>query len=183
MKRIASVVVLIGIACRDKADVPDLGGKSLAVPVPASGVAAATAPRADDQDMFEFRKRPKRDPSRLGTRSGKYGTYLVDGAGRALYVFSEDAKGEAACLTNCATVWPPAIVKAPPSIQDGLDAAQVAIIERPDGTRQLSYSGLPLYYSESDLEPDDTWGHYAMSFGGRFSLIGVDGKPLPPPKA
>jgi hypothetical protein len=41
---------------------------------------------------------------------------------------------------------------------------------------------MSLYYSESDLKPDDTWGHYAMSFGGHFALVGADGKPLPAPK-
>ena len=175
------ILLVCFMGCRDKSTVVDRGGKSLDVPVPSTGV-AATAEKGPEQDLFSFRRRPKTDPSEIGTRDGKYGIYLVDKTGRALYAFSDDTKGETACLTNCASVWPPAIVKSLPATSGGVDASQLTTITRPDGSRQLAYGGLPLYYSESDLEPGDTWGHYAMSFGGRFSLVGIDGKPLPAPK-
>jgi predicted lipoprotein with Yx(FWY)xxD motif len=181
MKRISGLLLFSCVACRDKPTIIDRGGRSLDVPVPSTGVAASGAKGAE-QDITSFPKALKTDPTEIGTRGGRYGMYLVDKGGRALYVFSGDAKGETACVTNCASVWPPAIVKSLPTTRDGVVAAQLTLITRPDGSRQLAYAGLPLYYSDSDLNPDDTWGHYAMSFGGRFSLVGVDGKPLPPPK-
>lgn len=122
-------------------------------------------------------------PAGLGVHSGKYGEYIVDATGRALYAFSADDLGQSACLTNCATVWPPVMVDRLPRVEsETLDATKLEIITRPDGSRQLSYARLPLYYSASDSKPNDTWGHYAMSFGGRFTLVSPAGRPLPPPK-
>ena len=119
----------------------------------------------------------------LVTRSGPYGEYIADANGRALYAFSQDEKGQAACLTNCATVWPPVVVERRPRVESAaIDTSKLEIITRPDGSRQLSYATLPLYYSESDLKPADVLGHYAMSYGGRFMLVSPAGKPLPPPK-
>ena len=178
MKRLS--LVLLAIACRDQA-VPDRGGKSLQVPVPSSGVPATT--KGAEKDIYVFPKRAKRDPSALDVRSGRFGTYVVDAAGLALYVFSEDTQGQAACGTNCAAAWPPVIVDKLPSAKTAaIDAMKFGTVVRPDGARQLTYDGIPLYYSESDVKPDDTWGHYAMSFGGHFALIGPDAKPIPAPK-
>ena len=124
-----------------------------------------------------------RDPTRLTIRAGIYGEYIADANGHALYAFSQDANGQAACLTDCATVWPPVIVDRLPGTEtQAIDTPRLGMVPRPDGSRQLSYAKLPLYYAESDVKPDDTWGHYAMSFGGRFTLVSPAGKPLPPPK-
>jgi predicted lipoprotein with Yx(FWY)xxD motif len=51
-----------------------------------------------------------------------------------------------------------------------------------DGSKQIMYNRHPLYYSYADRNADDTWGHGAMSFGGRFSLVSRTGDPLPPPR-
>ena len=180
MKR-GVVVLLAGIACADRT-VPDTGGKSLEAPVPSSGV-AATKTTGSEQDIFTFPKRTKRDPSSLGVRSGSRGSFLADGAGLALYFFSDDAQGQTGCGTNCAAAWPPVIVeKIPAAKSAAIDPMKLGTLMRPDGSRQLTYGGLPLYYSDADVKPGDTWGHYAMSFGGHFALAGADGKPLGPPK-
>ena len=124
----------------------------------------------------------RQDPSRLGVSSGAYGQFIVDANGRALYSFSGDVPGQTACLTNCASVWPPAIVdRIPTATHAAIDKAKLAMIPRGNGTSQLTYAGMPLYYSESDVKPDDTLGHYAMSFGGRFALVSPTGKALPAP--
>ena len=176
------ILALVGIlaACSDP-KIQDTGGRSLDMPVPSSGTLATT--RGTGKDILEFPKRAKQDPRKLDTRTGPLGVYLVDATGRALYAFSDDQNGETACLTNCATVWPPVIVKELPAVLSAaIDAAKLGITTRPDGKGQLVYAKLPLYYSESDRKPEETWGHYAMSFGGRFALVGPDGKPLPPPR-
>jgi predicted lipoprotein with Yx(FWY)xxD motif len=120
---------------------------------------------------------------RVEVRSSPYGDYIADDAGRALYAFSGDAPNQSGCLTNCSTVWLPVAADELPAVDSPLlDRAKLSIIGRPDSIRQLSYAGLPLYYSSSGLKPGDIWGHYAMSFGGHFALVGPAGKPLPPPK-
>ena len=182
MNRAVVALLAFGLAgCNKDSSVVDTGGSSLGVPVPSRGVAATT--KGPEKDIFEFPKRAGQDLSRLGVANGPFGSYIVDAGGRALYVFSEDAKSQPACQTNCATVWPPALVERIPAVTDpSLERGRVALIARADGSRQLSYFDLPLYYSESDLKAGDTWGHYAMSFGGHFALVSPTGKPLPPPR-
>ena len=181
MNRSLLFLVLASAACRDQGQVKDLGGRSIEMPVPSSGVAAT--PLADSRDVPTGTRRIKPDPSRLAIRTGPHGVYLVDANGRALYAFSGDENGQAACLTNCATVWPPVIVERVPRVEStDIDGAKIEIITRPDGSRQLAYAKLPLYYSDSDFRAEDTWGHFAMSFGGRFTLVSPVGKPLPPPR-
>jgi predicted lipoprotein with Yx(FWY)xxD motif len=182
MKRQLVVGVALGLAsCQGDSSVVDTGGRSLQVPVPSRGTAATA--KGPEKDILEFPRRAKQDLTRLGVANGRFGPYLTDAGGRALYVFSEDAKGQPACQTNCATVWPPAIVDKLPAIAEpAIERARVALITRADGSRQLSYFDLPLYYSESDRKSGDTWGHFAMSFGGHFALISPAGKPLPPPR-
>ena len=179
MKRLV-VVLTCAMACGDRT-VPDSGGRSLGVPVPSSGVAAT--PKGPEKDIFVFPKRTKRNASALDVRSNARGTFLVDAAGLAIYAFSEDAQGQTGCGTNCTSVWPPVTVDKLPAVKSAaIDTMKLGTTLRPDGSRQLTYNGLPLYYSESDVKPEDTWGHYAMSFGGHFALIGPDGKPLPAPR-
>jgi predicted lipoprotein with Yx(FWY)xxD motif len=124
----------------------------------------------------------REDPSRLEIVSGPQGQFIVDATGRSLYTFSGDAAGQSACLTNCASVWPPAIVNRIPQSDPAIDASKLAMIPRGNGTSQLTYAGMPLYYSESDRKPGDTFGHVAMSFGGRFALVSPAGKPLLDPR-
>lgn len=182
MMRALVVGVALGLAgCKGDSSVVDTGGRSLQVPVPSRGTAATV--KGPEKDILEFPRRAKQDLTGLGVANGRLGSYLTDAGGRALYVFSEDAKGQPACQTNCATVWPPAIAVKLPAITDAsIDRAHVALITRADGSRQLSYFDLPLYYSESDLKSGDTWGHFAMSFGGHFALVSPAGKPLAPPR-
>lgn len=180
-RRLIAAIVLIA-GCRDKQPIHDPGGRNMAAPVPSTGT-AGTVERGPERDMFRFPKRAKQDPSRLDVRTGPLGAYVVDRSGRALYAFSDDAKGQTACFTNCSTVWPPVIVDELPRVEStAIDATKLTIFSRPDGSRQLAYFDMPLYYAESDLKPEDTWGHYAMSFGGRFALVSPGGQPLPPPR-
>ena len=179
-RRHVVLAVMMLVACRDS-NVVDNGGRSLDVPVPSHGVAEGT--KNPGQVSVVVPKRTKRDPSRLALGQSPLGQFLVDANGLSLYAFSGDTKDQTACVTNCATVWPAVTVDKLPEIGDAsIDRALVTTIVRPDGKRQLAYAGIALYYSESDLKPGDTWGHYAMSFGGHFSLVTPAGKPLAAPK-
>jgi predicted lipoprotein with Yx(FWY)xxD motif len=174
-------MLLIVLACRNDAQVIDTGGRSLDAPVPSTGTAATAG--GDSRNIDVNPRREKRDPTRLLLRSGSLGPYLTDGAGQALYTFSGDERGQPACLTSCAGAWPPvAVDRLPREIDRAIDASLLKLVDRPDGTRQLVLAGRPLYYSESDIKPGDTWGHYAMGFGGRFTLVSPAGQPLPAPR-
>lgn len=179
MQRILLALFVGAVACRQESAPGDTTQRSMARPVPSSGTSAT--PGKSSRDISSFPRRARQDPERLRVRSHPTGgEYIADGTGRALYSFSGDARGQSACLTNCATVWPPVIVERVPSDIDArIDASLLQLSTGPDGARQLVFNQKPLYYAESDLKPEDTWGHNALSFGGRFTLVSPVGKPLP----
>jgi predicted lipoprotein with Yx(FWY)xxD motif len=96
---------------------------------------------------------------------GTVGTVLVDGAsGMTLYTFTKDVKdsGVSACTGGCLTTWPALTVPddaTPPTGGDGVTGT-LATIERDDGTYQVTYNGLPLYFFKSDAAPGDANGVY-----------------------
>jgi predicted lipoprotein with Yx(FWY)xxD motif len=86
------------------------------------------------------------------------GTVLVDGAGKTLYVFTADAAGKSNCTGDCLANWPALISDAAPTLGTGLDAAGFSTITRDDGTKQVTYNGVPLYYFAADKAAGDTTG-------------------------
>jgi predicted lipoprotein with Yx(FWY)xxD motif len=86
------------------------------------------------------------------------GEHLVDAEGRSLYIFLNDSPGESACTGSCADTWPPAAADgADPTAGDGV-SAELATIERDDGTQQLTLAGWPLYTYAADEAPGDVTG-------------------------
>lgn len=76
-----------------------------------------------------------------------------------LYVFSKDTPGVSNCTGGCASAWPPYTV----SQSDNLTAekgimGKISTIKRADGTMQVTYNGMPLYFFASDSKPGDTNG-------------------------
>jgi len=69
---------------------------------------------------------------------------LTDGDGHALYVSLADSGTTPSCLDACATVWSP-LPGTVPDLGPGIDGALVGVVQRADGSRQLAYSGRPLY--------------------------------------
>jgi predicted lipoprotein with Yx(FWY)xxD motif len=113
---------------------------------------------------------PGNDPGPSATlklaTSATLGSYLTDGSGRALYLYSKDfpaASGAAAstavsnCSGGCLTAWPVfhADAIAPGA---GLNAADFGELTRADGSKQTTFHGWPLYYFASDLQAGDTKG-------------------------
>lgn len=101
------------------------------------------------------------------------GTYLVDEQGMALYRFTLDTDRTPTCLEACADVWPP--FYGDPVAGEGVDPDLMGNGERPDGSIQVTYGGLPLYYYSGDQAPDDTNGH---GFNDVWFLVGPDGSAL-----
>ena len=87
-----------------------------------------------------------------------FGQVLTGGNGLTLYVFTADAVNQSNCAGTCATVWPPLLVSnGQINYPSGLPGSFGAIA-RKDGTIQVTYNGMPLYYYESDSAPGDTKG-------------------------
>jgi predicted lipoprotein with Yx(FWY)xxD motif len=80
---------------------------------------------------------------------------LVDTAGISLYTFDRDIQWsrQSRCLDECAKRFPPAL--APAAVRR---IKEYGILVRPDGTRQWTFQGKPLYRFVGDTQPGDTGG-------------------------
>lgn len=92
--------------------------------------------------------------------SDELGAFLVGANGMTLYVFAKDEPGASSCVDQCAANWPPLTVgtNQQPTVGDGVNG-EVGTIERADGSLQVTYNGMPLYYWINDVVPGDTTGH------------------------
>lgn len=112
----------------------------------------------------------------LGTaESPDWGTYVVDGDGRSLYLYvlDEGADGGFACVDACTNNWIPLLADSLEGLDvSGVDADLVGLRERADGSNQVTYGGWPVYTSRRDTEPGHLRG---QGVGSQFYLVGVDG--------
>jgi predicted lipoprotein with Yx(FWY)xxD motif len=89
---------------------------------------------------------PPRTDIHLAT-SATLGNYMVDKEGYTLYYFSNDANGQSNCTGGCLTAWPIYLADSTTTTySDGLLAADFKNITTPNGVRQTTYKGWPLYY-------------------------------------
>ncbi len=83
---------------------------------------------------------------------------LTDPSGMTLYTFANDQPGMSTCNGGCARIWP---AFQPPAgdlvLPDGATGTLDQIM-RADGTMQVTYNGMPLYYYSGDMNPGDTNG-------------------------
>lgn len=115
------------------------------------------------------------------TEQDTIGTYLTDGAGRALYRFDNDSAEppKATCNGDCATAWPPLLIKSPGRIfPKGVDPKILGYVERADHTCQVTVNGWPVYYFVAD-KPGDVNG---QGINGKWFAVSPTGgrtKPIP----
>ena len=113
----------------------------------------------------------------VATAETDAGTSLVGTDGMTLYIFTNDTDGTSTCYEDCAAAWPPF------EVDDGatLDAGDgvtgdLATTERDDGTTQVTYNGMPLYFSASDSEAGDATGE---GVGDVWFIAAPDGAASP----
>ncbi len=112
------------------------------------------------------------------TESGPLGRYLADSSGRALYLFASDTGSKSTCAGACAAAWPPLIDKGSASAADGASAGDIATITRPDGAKQVTYAGHPLYYFAGDSAAGQTNGQGVDGFGALWWLVAPSGQKI-----
>lgn len=94
---------------------------------------------------------------------------LVDSSGAALYTSEQEKAGSVMCTGGCTQIWLP--LKAPgsgqPTAGDGV-SGKLGTVKRPDGTRQVTLDGRPLYrFAEDTAKGKATGDNVSDSFGGR----------------
>ena len=78
--------------------------------------------------------------------------------GMTVYVYAKDRPGATACYDICAMNWPPLLVTRTPALATAVPG-RFGRITRADGSKQLSYNGLPLYlYIEDPPRTDQANG-------------------------
>ncbi len=102
------------------------------------------------------------------------GTILTS-QGMTLYMFTRDEEGVSNCYDDCAVNWPPLLVgEGDAQLGEGLDGG-LTVIDRDDGTRQVAYNDMPLYFWIRDVRPGDATGEgvgdvwYVISPGETFA--------------
>ncbi len=103
---------------------------------------------------------PKPAPT-LTIKSGStsLGTVLVTSDGLTLYVLAGDSATHSTCTADCASAWPPLLVKAGTKVKGGTGVhAAFTTFKRGDGGTQVAYKGHPLYSWTGDSYPGDTTG-------------------------
>jgi len=92
----------------------------------------------------------------LGSNA-ELGPYLTDDQGRTLYYFTKDKPQMSACEGECLAIWP-VYGTIEGSVPSTLNKEDFGAITRPDGTKQATYKGSPLYYFAKDVKHGDTLG-------------------------
>ena len=108
----------------------------------------------------------------INLASTSLGDVLVDGNGLTLYMFTADADGKSACTGDCLTNWPVLTSAAAPTLGAGLDAGDFASITRDDGTTQVTFYGMPLYYFAGDKAAGDVNG---QALGTKWYVLNANG--------
>src|SRR4051812_16297704 len=144
---------------------------SSAAPRTAAATAASTTPKVHT----EHRVRP--NGKAVALRRTDYGRALVDGKGRALYLFTHDS-GKSRCYDACANAWPPYLTKGQPRAVGKVAQAKLGSVRRSDGRRQVTYAGRPLYYYVGDRSPGDVNCQAAYEFGGYWYVVDRDGRAI-----
>ena len=83
--------------------------------------------------------------------------------GMTVYTFTKVVKdsGKSACLTGCIDTWPALTVAAGATPAGGTGVTgKLGTITRDDGTLQVTYNGMPLYFFKNDKAPGDANGVY-----------------------
>ena len=150
----AAIIVVAGFAaaCSGAATATPAASTSASAPAASAPAAASGAPAAGG-------------PVIMTATVGTQGTLVVASAnGMTVYTFTKDVanSGTSACTGGCLTKWPALTVPAgsTPTGASGVTGKIGTITRTDDGTLQVTYNGLPLYFYSGDKAAGDANGIY-----------------------
>jgi predicted lipoprotein with Yx(FWY)xxD motif len=145
------VLMVIVAACSPAAAVPINGGaKTVGTPTTPVGMMLAGTLTAGMNGLAAF-------GTVMLSNDPKLGDLLVDAKGMTLYVYSKDTAGISNCTGGCLASWPALVATADMMAGAGVPG-KLGEITRADGTKQVTYNDMPLYYFAGDKAPGDTTG-------------------------
>jgi predicted lipoprotein with Yx(FWY)xxD motif len=176
MSRVAwLVLVLVATACG--APEPETAEQP-----PGETESSASAEPGDGETAADPSPKPRRPTTEPGTAvtlgDSPFGQMLFDDRGQAIYLFEPEADGRPACYGDCEAAWPPVLTEGDPVARAGLRQGLLDVVERRDGSRQVTYGGWPLYFYAHE-DPGEVLCHDVVLNGGLWLAIGADGQALP----
>jgi predicted lipoprotein with Yx(FWY)xxD motif len=167
----AAAVALTASACSTSST--SSSDKATAPPAPASAqasspAAAASAPASGAAAVTVG----------LKSISGIEDMALVDGKGRALYLWEADTNGTSTCTGACAAAWPPVTVSGTAQAGSGVTQSLLGTVKRADGTEQVTYNHHPLYYFVGDTGPGMAKGQDSKAFGADWYVLNAKGSKI-----
>jgi predicted lipoprotein with Yx(FWY)xxD motif len=115
----------------------------------------------------------------ITTEHTKLGTVLAAGPKHlTVYLFAADKGSTSSCSGECAQVWPPVTTTSAPKAEGEAVAGDLGTITRPEGTKQVTYKGHPLYWYVSDTQAGDTTGQGVNGFGALWWVLSPNGSEI-----
>ncbi len=155
-------LILILAACSSAAATPSPTTQ------PAASLQVASQPAASDAGAGASGGTSATVDLKVAAGSGSVTNFLTT-QGKTLYFFKKDTadSGKSACGAGpCLDNWPPFVVSSLDSVKpDSAVTGKLALIARDDGTMQVTYKGLPLYYFAGDKAAGDTNGSAIANWG------------------
>ncbi|TCC34913.1 hypothetical protein [Kribbella sindirgiensis] len=122
---------------------------------------------------------PKLSAETVAAGATALGPAAVDKDGHTLYLSVLDSNDppRSVCLSDkCLAAWKPLYAPdghAKPTAGLGVDPSRLGVLERPDGRRQVTLGGWPLYRFDGDTSPGEVRGE---GLKGTWHVIRPDGK-------
>ena len=115
--------------------------------------------------------------AKVQLRKTKLGRILVDSSGFTLYRFMIDPRNKDRCVmvSECPHVWPPLTTSGRPIAGPGVNSSLLSTIRLPNGKKQVTYAGHPLYGYAPATERGETAYIGEMQFGGTWDAVNSAG--------
>jgi predicted lipoprotein with Yx(FWY)xxD motif len=139
---------------------------------------AATAEAGSMSTAETSAAKKARKTTEIELRQSKFGKVLFAGNGRVVYLFTSDAPGTSNCSGPCANAWPPFIARGKLVAEEGVNRKLLGRTTRPDGRKQVTYKGHPLYFYVHDPK-GQILCHNVFEFGGDWKVVRKSGNPAP----
>jgi predicted lipoprotein with Yx(FWY)xxD motif len=157
--------------------IPALLALPLALATACGGDDASRASDATPASGREVTQTAKRTTTVKVMRT-RYGRILVNGNGRALYLFTRERGTTPRCYGPCADAWPVFYARGRVRAGRGANRRQIGTTRRRDGRRQVTYKGHPLYYYVTDRKPGQVTCQDVVEFGGTWLVVAPSGNAI-----
>ncbi|WDL97718.1 COG4315 family predicted lipoprotein [Alicyclobacillus sp. ALC3] len=120
-----------------------VNGASSATPTSATGTTSQNAAASTSSQQSQAIK---------VTADHNLGNILTTRSGMSLYHYTKDSINKSTCTGACAALWPPFIWKGSGTPTGGSGVTgKLGLMERANGSKQVTYNGIPLYTFSGDI--------------------------------